>query len=46
VVSERDHVGARGEDLVRKLRGQPHAVGGVLPVHDAKGCADLLAEGG
>ena len=39
----RDHVGARGEDLVRELRGEPDAVGGVLAVHDAEVDVELLA---
>ena len=44
MVSERDHVGAGREDLVREFRGQPEAVGGVLAVDDAEGRAQLLTQ--
>ena len=36
VIAERHHVGARGENSIRELRGQPGAVGRVLAVHDAE----------
>jgi hypothetical protein len=34
VVAERDHVRARGEQLVRELRRDARSVGGVLAVDD------------
>jgi hypothetical protein len=46
VVSERDHVGARGEDPVGELAGDPGAVGGVLAVDDADVRAELVAQRG
>jgi hypothetical protein len=44
VVSERDHVGAGGEDLLRDLRSDAEAVGSVLAVDGAEVDAELLAE--
>jgi hypothetical protein len=44
VVAERDHVGARGEQLVRELARDPRAVGRVLAVDDADVGAELLAQ--
>jgi hypothetical protein len=46
VVPKGDDVGARGEDFVRELRSDPHAVGSVLAVHDAEAGAELLLERG
>src|SRR5262249_34705679 len=44
VVAKRDDVCAGGEDLVRELRSQSRAVGGVLAVDDAEVGAELLLE--
>jgi hypothetical protein len=44
VVAERDHVGARGEQLVGELAGDAGAVGDVLAVDDAEVSADLCAQ--
>jgi hypothetical protein len=44
VVAERDHVRARGEELLRELRRQAAAVGCVLAVDDAEVCAELVAQ--
>jgi hypothetical protein len=44
VVAERHDVGARGEQLVRELAGDPRAVGGVLAVDDAEVGFELLAQ--
>jgi hypothetical protein len=46
VVSEGDHVGAGGEDLLRDLRRDPQAVRGVLAVDRAEVDAELLAQAG
>jgi hypothetical protein len=44
VVAERDHVGARGEQLVGELRGDAGAVGDVLAVDDAEVRTELVAQ--
>jgi len=44
MVPERDHVGARGEDLVRELRRKADSVGRVFRVDDAEGRAELVAQ--
>ena len=44
VVAGRDHVGARGEDLLRELGGQADSVGGVLAVDDAEVDLQLVAQ--
>jgi hypothetical protein len=44
VVAERDHVGAGLEHLVGELRGDPDAVGEILPVQDARVDAQLVFE--
>jgi len=44
VVAERDHVGARREQLLRELRREADAVGDVLSVQDAEVDAELRAE--
>jgi hypothetical protein len=44
VVAERDHVGARGEQLVGELARDARAVGRVLAVDDAEVGADLVAQ--
>jgi hypothetical protein len=44
VVAERDHVGARSEQLVRELCGDTGAVGDVLAVDDADVGAELVAQ--
>jgi hypothetical protein len=44
VVAERDDVGARGEQLVGELAGDPGAVGDVLAVDDADVCGDLFTQ--
>jgi len=44
VVAKRHHVCARGQELVRELRRQPRAVGGVLAVHDAEIDGELLLQ--
>jgi hypothetical protein len=46
VVAERDHVGARGEDLLGDLRRDPEPVSGVLAVDGAEVDAELVAEAG
>ena len=43
-VPERDHVGAAREQLVRELRGDAAARGGVLAVDDAEVGAELFAK--
>jgi hypothetical protein len=44
VVARRDHVGARGEELLGELGGQADAVGGVLAVDDAEVDLELVLE--
>jgi hypothetical protein len=44
VVARRDHVGARGEELLGELGCQADAVGGVLPVDDAEVDLELMLE--
>jgi hypothetical protein len=44
VVPQRDHVGARREQLVGELRGDAGAVGDVLAVDDADVRVELVAE--
>ena len=44
MVAERDHVGARREQLVGELAGDARAVGGVLAVDDAEVGADVVAQ--
>jgi hypothetical protein len=44
VVARRDHVGARGEELLGELGGQADAVGGVLTVDDAEVDLELVLE--
>jgi hypothetical protein len=44
VVAERDDVGARGEQLVGELPGDPRAVGDVLAVDDADVGGDLFTQ--
>jgi hypothetical protein len=44
VVAGRDDVGARGEDLLRELRGQAHSVRRILPVDDAEVRTELVAK--
>jgi hypothetical protein len=44
VVAERDHVGARGEQLVRELGRDAGAVGDVLAVQDADIRSELLPQ--
>jgi hypothetical protein len=46
VIAERDHVGARGEQLVSELGGDPRAVGDVLAVDDADVGRELIAQAG
>jgi hypothetical protein len=46
VVSERDHVGARRQKLLRELRREARPVGGVLAVDDAEARAKLVLEAG
>jgi len=44
VVSERDRVGARGEELLREARRQSDAVGGVLAVDNTGVDVELFTE--
>jgi hypothetical protein len=44
VVARRDHVRARGEELLGELGRQPDAVGGVLAVDDAEVDPELVLE--
>jgi hypothetical protein len=44
VVARRDHVGARGEELLGELGGQADAVGGVLAVDDAEVDLEFVLE--
>ena len=46
MIAERDHVGARGEQLVRELRRDPGAVRDVLAVDDAEVGGELVAQAG
>jgi hypothetical protein len=44
VVARRDHVRARGEELLGELGGQADPVGGVLAVDDAEVDPELVPE--
>jgi hypothetical protein len=44
VIAERHHVGARREQPLRELAGDPGAVRGVLAVDDAKVDAELFSQ--
>jgi hypothetical protein len=46
VISEREDVGARAEQLVGELWRDARAVGDILAVDDADVCTDLVAQRG